>query len=41
MQKPDFNNVLFHKDKTRKPQKKEINAYKFNESRDFPPQEGR
>ena len=41
MRKPDYNNVLFHKDKQRKPHKIIINAYKFNESGDFPPQEGR
>lgn len=40
MLKPDFNNVLFHKDKGRGV-KHEIKAYKFSDSLNLPPQEGR
>ena len=41
MKKPDYNNVLFHKDKQRKPQKLEIRAFPFNEANNRPPQDGR
>lgn len=40
MQKPDYNNVLFHKDKGRGV-KHDIKAYKFSDSLNLPPQEGR
>ena len=38
--KPDYNNVLFHKDKGRGV-KHDIKAYKFSDSLNLPPQEGR